>query len=218
MRTELLIGWLLLLPSIRLVAQTIELKSTFDRDLEGWTVSVGVAMYRALGGNPGGFIRTTDLFGWNAYHAPASFLGNQSAAYGGVLHLEQQVLSSDGANQPMVVISDGTTMLQFFTTPPGLTWTVYDIPLLASGGWEISNGTGGHGPAASEAQLQTVLANLLFLNLDADWQTGEDRVDLDNVKLCSASGCTSSVPEPASMGLLLIGVAASLIVRARRRI
>src|SRR3990172_704423 len=103
----------------------ILVESTFDAGNEGWTVGdffvnsgSATPTFLAAGGNPGGFIRTNDLFGWNGYHAPAAFLGNQSAAYGGIFHVDQRILSSDGVDYPMVVLSDGTTSLQFRTTPP----------------------------------------------------------------------------------------------------
>ena len=216
----------------------ILVQSTFDAGDEGWrtgeffsTSDSGAPTHVATGGNPGGFIRATDVAAWAAFHAPAAFLGDQSAAYGGFLHVDQRLLTSDGINYPMVVISDGTTQLQFRTTPPSTDWTSYDISLLASAGWEIANGSGNPGPAASEAQLQTVLGNLLFLHLDVDWQTGNDQVDLDNVRLCSGDqACRvaqddgpqddspTDVPLPGTLVLLLAGGLASVAVaRARRR-
>ena len=199
----------------------ILVQSTFDSDADGWVVgdfffSGGTAAptFVPTGGNPGGFVRTGDLFGWNAYQAPAKFLGNQSAAYGGNLHLEEQLLTSDGIDYPMVVISDGTTSLQFLTPPPGTSWTSFDIPLLASAGWQVAlDDTGDPGPAATEAQLLAVLSNLSFLHIDADWQTGVDQDDLDNVRFESPA----PVPEPATGALMAIGLAAAGFRRRRRR-
>ena len=169
-------------------------QSTFDAGDEGWRVGELLSLsgsslptFGAAGGNPGGFIRTGDLFSFNAYHAPSPFLGNQSAAYGGSLHLEERVLSSDGILSAMVVLSDGNLLLQFRTAPPGATWTPYEIPLLASAGWEIASNGVLAGAPATELQLQQVLANLTLLSIDADWQTGVDQVDLDNVRLSSPS-------------------------------
>ncbi len=194
-------------------------QSTFDAGDEGWTVGdffaatgASTPTYVATGGNPGGFIRANDWYGWNGFHAPTAFLGDQSAAYGGVIHVEQRVLSSDGAAYPMVVISDGITSLQYRTTPPGTGWTSYDIALTASAGWEIMNTSGNPGAPASEAQLQTVLSNLVFMNFEADWQTGSDQVDLDNVRLESPG---TPVPLPPSLLLLAPGLAGFAVMRRR---
>lgn len=164
--------------------------STFETDADGWTSGEffntfggAVPEYLSLGGNPGGFVRTPDVYGWNAYHAPAKFLGDQSAAYGGTLRLDQRLVSSDGPDYPMVVISDGTLMLQYRTAPPSTNWTTYNISFLASAGWEFANGSGNQGDPASEEQLVQVLSHLLFLHFDADWQTGSDQIDLDNVRM-----------------------------------
>jgi Laminin B (Domain IV) len=224
MRTVCLATLLVVCAALEASASTIAI-STFDTDADGWRIGdffdttgdIDPA-YVASGGNPGGFIRTSDLFSWNAFQAPAGFIGDQSAAYGGSLNLDMQVLTHDGLNYSMVVIGDGVTSLQFRTAPPGTSWTSYSIPLLASAGWEIANG-GPPGPAATESQLQDVLSGLTFLNLDADWQTGDDRVDLDNVELCSRTGCDvrppTGVAEPSS--LVLFGTAALGVFRTSRR-
>ena len=80
------------------VNAAVIVQSTFDWSDEGWrvgeffsTVGDGIPTFVAFGGNPGGFIRTTDLFGWNAFQAPNSFLGDKSSAYGGTLHIEQKI-------------------------------------------------------------------------------------------------------------------------------
>ena len=213
-------GATFLFASVSLHAATLA-ESTFSAGAEGWEVgdffsSTGATSptWLAAGGNPGGFIQTTDIFDWNAFQAPAAFLGNQSAAYGGSLHLDSQVLASDGADYPMVAISDGSTILQFPTAPPGTAWTSYDISLLASAGWEVSDGAGNSLGAATEAQLQTVLGNLQFLNVDADWLTGNDTVGLDNVRLSSPR--TTGVPDGGS-SLALFSIAVVGLAALRRK-
>ena len=188
------------------VSAQVIASSTFNTGDEGWLVGdfysntgFSTPTYVATGGNPGGFLRTNDLYGYNSYQAPSAFLGNQSGAYGGTLSLDQRVLSSDGVPYAMLVISDGTQTLQYMTNPPGTSFTHFDIPLLASAGWQNANTSGNAGSPATELQLQQVLSGLTFLHLDADWQSGSDQVDLDNVIL-SGSGV---VPEPGSVALLM---------------
>lgn len=202
------------------VQAAVVTQSTFDTNDEGWRVGdfftnsgYSLPTYFANGGNPGGYINATDIYGWNAFHAPANFLGNQSVAYGGNLHIEQKLRSSDNTPYPMVVLSDNSLTLQFFTTPPGTNWTAYDIPLVASAGWEIAN-NGSHGAPASEAQLQQVLANLSFLHIDADWQTGSDYIGLDNVRLESVG---TPLPGSASIILLFSGLAGFIRTKRNRK-
>ena len=192
-------------------------ESMFASGDEGWRVGdffsaggSGTATFVSTEGNPGGFIRTGDVFNWNAFHAPGDFLGDQSIFYGGYLHVDQRVLSSDDIDYPLVVISDGSMMLQFRADPPGMDWTSYRVPLLASSGWELADGSGDPGTAASEILLQQVLANLAFLHLDADWVTGSDQVDLDNVRF-------EVIPEPSKWGALLAGIVMWRVVALRRR-
>ena len=113
--------------------------STFDAGNDGWRVGnffsnfgATAPTFVAAGGNPGGFIRTNDLFGWNSYAAPAAFLTALPSAYGGRLSFDERVRSSDGLVYPMAVISDGALTLQFRTSPPapGDTWTSFSIPLV----------------------------------------------------------------------------------------
>jgi hypothetical protein len=58
-----------------------------------------------------------------------------------------------------------------------------------------------------------VLSNLSFLHIDADWQTGFDQDDLDNVRFESPA----AVPEPATGALMALGLAAAGFRRRRRR-
>ena len=196
--------------------------STFSASSEGWlvgdffTTTGGTApTWLSSGGNPGGFIRTGDLFAWNAYWAPAAFLGNKSSFYGGTLSLDTRILSSDGLEYPEVVLSDGTLLIQYMTLPPTTSWSTFVFPLTEAG-WQIADGSGNPGPAVTQSQFQQVLANLQFVHVDADWQTGADQVDLDNF---SMSAAVTPTPEPAAtllFGTGLVGIGA--FARRRRRV
>jgi hypothetical protein len=124
----------------------------------------------------------------------------------GTLSVYQRVITSDEIPAPAVVMGDGTLTLQYYALPPTTEWTPAVVRFKASAGWEIASGNYSHGPAATEAQLQQVLGNLQFLNVNSDWRSYVyDEVDLDRVVM-------SSVPEPATitlLGLALVGLGAA---------
>lgn len=202
-------------------------ESTFDTDDEGWMVSGTSVATPARLFDPTTSDGWIEAFGFQpliAFEAPTKFLGNQSAAFGGQLDLELRLGFSDGSGttDPLVILSDGTTSLQFRSTPPTLfEWTPLTVPLVASAGWQLFDGSGNPGPAASDAQLQAVLGNLARLAVNVDWNApggptdgGDDITDLDNVRLIS--GPAAPVPEPSTLTLALAG-AGALVTAARLR-
>jgi hypothetical protein len=193
--------------------------STFDLDDDGWIVGsfltpsgpTTAPTYVAADGNPAGHLHADDFAPWSAYHAPAKFLGDLSAAYGALLKFDIRVPGTDGVQYSAVIISDGTTTLQFRGLPGIAGWQTYQIPLLASAGWQHSTDGKTAGAAATELEIQTVLSNLQFLHINADWLTGMDYADLDNVII-------TAQPEPSSMMLLsgaLLGLAGLRRIRVR---
>ena len=201
------------------LSATVIAYSTFDNNDEGWmngeftaiTSSPTAVNWLPTGGNPGGHIQVADNYAWNSFYAPAQFLGNQSAAYLGSLTFDLYDLYTDGSGTaPAVMITDGTTYLfspqvsyGFAQGPP---FQHFSITFQASTGWTTD--LQGQNPA-TEQMMQTVLANLQVLAIDADWMTGPDDVHLDNVYL------NSPVPEPGTLMLLLGGV--PFVLRRFRR-
>jgi alkaline phosphatase D len=197
--------------------------STFDSGDDAWragefltTSALTVApAYFATGGNTGGYLRVPDVAEWGAYHAPAKFLGNKAAAYGGSLSFDLRIQESDPTTYSMVLISDGTTTLQFRSSPALGSWNTFTVDLVASAGWQLSTNGKTAGAAVSELQLQTVLSNLQTLRINSDWKTGADQVDLDNVLLSSDSD-VAHTPEPSTMGLLGLSLGVVALLRRRR--
>ena len=161
--------------------------STFDSNAEGWTVignGVGTPTYYATGGNPGGYVSTTDqtddeTWFWSA---PAKFLGNKSAAYGGVLRYDLRQNLNDAQYQEYDVILEGAGLRLVLeaTYTPRTSWTSYVVILDERAGWFKDDGTN-NPPTAGE--MQAVLADLTTLRIRGESRYGNDTGDLDNVRL-----------------------------------
>ncbi len=205
--------------------------STFDTGLDGWTGEIlnsgflgsppsvlgsQTPGYNASGGNPGGYVTMFDVSGSAEPHfvAPAKFLGNDSAYYGGALAFD--LIDNLGIQTPepnfVELVGNGHTL--FYTDsivgPPN-TWTSYSIILAPSADWRFDNLASGSIPTV--AQFQSVLSNLQELNIEADLANGGDTGGLDNVRL-SPSGPT--VPDSGSTMALLGGVLTALAAFRRR--
>ena len=165
--------------------------STFDSDDEGWVVegdTVAPATYVATGGNPDGFISVTDSAagGVMYWSAPAKFLGDVSAAYGNSLSFDlRQDLAANPFEDSDVVLESGDTTLHFDAgADPGTTFTNYVVPMTEAG-WHADSLTG---PLVTQAQFLAVLTDLTQLRIRAEYRTGPDTDDLDNVVLTVPAG------------------------------
>jgi hypothetical protein len=176
--------------------------SSFDSDPDGWTIANdGNPVWLATGGNPGGYFRATDQGSGQYWYfkAPAPYLGDQSAFYGGELRYQLQKFAGayNAAFPPWVVLAGGGLTLIYDASAQGApanAWTSYAVPLNAnSPGWYLATnncwtGTGdscgfnGATPA-SLADFQTVLANLDTLLIRGEYTIGGDSAGLDNVAL-----------------------------------
>jgi hypothetical protein len=184
--------------------------SVFGAGLEGWTISgdaaSGSPYWVSSGGNPGGFIEAVDavtgadLF-WNA---PAKFLGNRSAYYGGTLRFDRKVTSVNYIPPYDVTLTGGGTSVHFaLATQPGPNWTRHMITLLP----ERTS------PPTTEANLRSVLTNLTGIQIEGEYVNGAETDSLDNVFL------TSPVPKApkfttVSAAKFKVGLAGTFTVKA----
>lgn len=193
--------------------------STFDTDADGWTVSD----FTVGGGTPAswlpaGMIQTFDAYSWTVFSAPAKFLGDQSAVYGGSLSFDLQDTAKDGDadNYFTVVLKGAGLTLSWFGGAPSTTTLAHFDAMLSESDtrWRV-------GPCTqislcatvpTAVQFQSALAGLELLQIDADWKSGGDDSRLDNVVLAAAV-----VPEPESWALMLLGLAGVAGVLRRRR-
>ncbi|MFM8496521.1 MAG: right-handed parallel beta-helix repeat-containing protein, partial [Planctomycetia bacterium] len=175
-------------------------RSTFAFGADGWLVGNFLAPtptptepdWVASGGNPDAFIRTSDLYGWNAFLAPSQFLGNWVADKVTSLSFDLRVQASDAVNYASVVLTNGTISIsQFGPYPqPNNTWVSYTLDVTSPTGWFYTNDGETPGAPVSAADFAAVLSNVTALRIDADWDgtlpNPEDLEDLDNVVLLAS--------------------------------
>lgn len=158
-------------------------QSTFDADADGWTV-VGDAQpvqFVSSGGNPGGYVSTSDLeLGGTWYwKAPQKFLQSLSGAYGGRLRFDLIVSQTgNGYEDVEVVLTGGDTRLGFdLPSAPGTRWTSYEVDLSERGAWVdlATNRT------ASRSQIRAALRGASELRIRGEFRDGPDTGGLDNV-------------------------------------
>ncbi|AOF82477.1 PEP-CTERM -sorting domain protein [Methyloversatilis sp. RAC08] len=189
--------------------------STFDTDAEGWTFINDARNFGWSGsnGNPGGNIGAVDIGSGETWYyvAPATFLGDKSAAVGGTLSydLRQERATGQYDDSDVILVGGGLTLVLEFDYNPGTDWTSYSVTLASGAGWRVGDAFGANADANDFA---TVLGNLTALYIRGEYRnvSAFDNSRLDNVFLTAAP-----VPEPASAALLLAGLA--LIGAAARR-
>jgi hypothetical protein len=196
-------------------------ESTFSLNDEGWSVVTtldysGPATYSSTGGNPGGFIYAQDPdTGAFGFLAPATFLGDKSAAYGQTFSFDVAAYDTPSNPTSWVGLYSDTGgpggaaiwLARDYTAPTSTypTWHSRSVVLDESDGWvDVDTGF-----SVSQAVFQDVLADLDAVVITTEFVEGleTDISGLDNVVM---------MPEPATMGLLAAGLAAVLARRHRR--
>lgn len=180
--------------------------SDFSSDLDGWAHAGGDAStltWLSSGGVPGGYMRMIEpaTGGVDRFAAPAKFLGDQSAMYGGTLSYDIRISPAENlANPDIRLLGNSLTLEYYFVSAPTGTFSNFSATLDENSGWVIAGGG-----TPTQGQFQSVLANLTALQISADWSTVSDTTSLDNVVL---------VPEPSTTALLGLGLLG--LLRRRR--
>ena len=192
--------------------------STFDTGADGWTVKVLSSLvttnpqvvvsyelpaYNASTGNPGGCISTQDSAGEPTEPhmvAPAKFLGDKSAFYGGVLSFDVTCnLTLYGNSDQVILVGNGHALFYSNADVPGWpanTWTNWAVSLAPSARWRLDDYATGRSPTAAE--FKAVLASLQELNISGDLGNGPDITSMDNVRLAKAT--TPQIQSPRLTG------------------
>ncbi len=173
-------------------------QSTFDTDSDGWVVkdlpfpSPGAPpvplgtftpTYHGTGGNPAGYLSLSDPTGntWSWY-APAKFLGNKQAAYGGTLSFDLAVTGTGTPfdEEDVILVGGGLTLVFTLPARPGTTFTSYHLPLTEAG-WKRNTRAG---VAATPSDMATVLGALTNIYIRGEYLLSTDDVgSIDNVVL-----------------------------------
>jgi hypothetical protein len=182
--------------------------STFDTDSDGWVVRdlafpnpgappvpIGTftPTYESTGGNPGGHVSLVDptANAWYWY-APAKFLGDRHAAYGGTLRFDLAVTGTGTpfSEEDVILVGGGVTLVFALPNRPGAGFTSYQVSLTETG-WKRDSLTGA---AATRADLNTVLGALTDIYIRGEYLLANDDVGrLDNVVLTGPPRATCDI-------------------------
>jgi hypothetical protein len=174
-----------------------DIVSSFDTDADGWTcadlrsypgpydppIGYYTLTWIATGGRPGGYVSRHDPSNYSfSFQAPAKFLGDVSAYYGGRLRFSLMTTTADWGSDNVVVWvgNNGKIIVSQIGSLPGTTWTDYQIILLESNfRYNHKNGA-----VVSKADLLGVLGDLKALRILGEFGSQVvETTSLDTVKL-----------------------------------
>jgi hypothetical protein len=167
------------------------LTNTFDLTSENWLIvnypfrshvpapAMSSLPFDGTFGNPLGSVRVGEIYAETGIAAPAQYLGNKLAFYGGSLAYDIYLRYTDHATYPAVVLNGGSTSIYYDTPSPPLDAWQHNIVPLSEAGWKISSS----GQAATQAVFRAVLSNLVGLYLYTEWHSGADDTSVDNISM-----------------------------------
>lgn len=160
--------------------------STFDNDVDGWTVSNTTVSQMASGGNPGGFLfhdnpETTI----SILMAPAKFLGDLRAFNGGTFSFDGNMLQQSdppfeaffdyGHAEINGLPGESAVVDMALEQPPEKSWKTFNVAMTAAK-W-IDGGQ------LTEEQWQTLLSHVSSFVLSIEAINGQEMQGIDNIKL-----------------------------------
>ena len=158
----------------------------FTESAQGWQIAGDTGdvdpMFTATGGHPGGCITgVDDALGETWYfRAPMTVLRQLPAAVNGTISfsLKQSGLQVSLIDDDVVIVGPAGRLSYRFQTAPGTDWTDFSVQLSESEGW-----TWNWNRRATQAQIESVLAEATRLDIRGEYVTGPDEGSLDNFVL-----------------------------------
>jgi len=174
------------------LAQTPTLTSTFDTNGEGWEV-IGMSLYShtpayagspatySTAGHPGGCLEVFDDFYFTGISAPASWLGNKRAYFGGTLSFDlyEWETTSSWVQPGAELVPTNHTLFYAMPVPTPSQW-VSQSCAITPGAWRFDDSLG---PVATQSQMLEVLADLQAVWVATEWRSGIDDTFIDNIRL-----------------------------------
>jgi laminin B (domain IV) len=162
------------------------IRHDFTESAQGWRISGDTAadepIFSTSGGHPGGCITGVDeALGETWYfRAPAAVLQQLPAAVDGTLSysLKQSGAIISLIDDDVVILGAAGRLSYRFPAPPGTDWTDFSVRLSESEGW-----TWNWNRRATQAQIESVLAAPMRLEIRGEYVTGPDEGSLDNFVL-----------------------------------
>ncbi len=181
-------------------ATPLGIQSTFNSNDEGWQIvsfadlstndysiiGVYTPTYNSSGGDPGGYISTTDPDNGDfTFSAPSFLLGNQSDATGLTYDLTHPQGAINYQTTDVMLVGDGMRLLWESNPPivPGTGWTAVSVNFAPSASWHLNTTDGA---LATPANFQDVLGDLTGLYIRGEYTVGPELAGLDNIQLVGA--------------------------------
>ncbi|TDK41159.1 laminin B domain-containing protein [Antarcticimicrobium luteum] len=183
----------------------VKVDSAFDTGIDGWSFVADVKAFDWVdtGGNPGGYVEAVDYATGAVWYfvAPVKYLGDKSAYSGGVLEfdLKQSSIRSQFDDDDVVITGGGKSIALSTEDNPGLDWTHYAVSLDTGSDWRLGSVSG---DAATQAEIDAVLADVTSLWIRGEYVVGGDTGGLDNVQL-SPDPSAVRVLSDTTLGLLV---------------
>lgn len=170
-----------------------DVSSTFDTDIDGWTVvdmidsggpyepPIGyyTPIWVSTGGDPGGYLSASDPSSYAfGFGAPSKYLGDKSSYYGGSFNFSFRCTQSNWTKDNVVIFVGANKVIVSEIAMPLLNWSSRTIKLVESN-FKYNNK---NGAVVSETDFRNVLKSLTAVRILGEYgNTPYETTDIDTV-------------------------------------